>query len=115
MEHFSQVSPLVSVVMPVYNTAEFLQAALDSVLNQTYRNLQLIVADDGSTDGCAEMADPKTGNMNHRTVTMKSEMIATKHETEAVKVETGTIHPETGMICPMTEAANSELAVTDAK
>ena len=46
---------------------------------------------------------------------MKSEMITTKHETEAVKVEAGTIHPETGMICPMTEAANSELAVTDTR
>lgn len=46
---------------------------------------------------------------------MKSEMIATKYETEAVKVEAGTIHPETGMICPMTEAANSEWAVTDAR
>ena len=46
---------------------------------------------------------------------MKSEMIATKHETEAMKVETGTIHPETGMIWSMTEAANSEWAVTDAR
>ena len=61
------------------------------------------------------MAEPKTGNMNLRTVTILSKMIATKHETEAVKVETGTIHPETGMMCPMTEAANSELAVTDAR
>lgn len=46
---------------------------------------------------------------------MKSETIATKHETEAVKVEAGSIHPETGMICSMTEAANSEWAVTDAR
>ena len=53
--------------------------------------------------------------MNHRTETREPEMIATKHETEAMKVETGTIHPETGMICPMTEDANSELAVTDAR
>ena len=47
--------PLISVVMPVYNTARFLRAALDSVLNQTYRNIQFIVVDDCSTDGSAEI------------------------------------------------------------
>ena len=47
--------PLISVVMPVYNTARFLRRTMDSVLNQTYRNIQFIVVDDCSTDGSAEI------------------------------------------------------------
>ncbi len=42
--------PLVSVVLPTYNRAAFLPRAIGSVLAQTHRNLELIVADDGSTD-----------------------------------------------------------------
>jgi len=46
---------LISVVMPVYNEQEFLSTALDSVLNQTYRNFELIIIDDGSTDATAHI------------------------------------------------------------
>ncbi|WKN40720.1 glycosyltransferase [Tunicatimonas pelagia] len=42
--------PLVSVVMPVYNTAPFLRQAIDSILRQTYINFEFIIVDDASTD-----------------------------------------------------------------
>jgi glycosyltransferase involved in cell wall biosynthesis len=48
-------NPLVSVVLPVFNAAEFVEEALESILNQTYKNLQIIIIDDGSTDGSAEI------------------------------------------------------------
>ena len=43
-------SPLISVVMPCHNSGEFIQAAIESVLSQTYRNMELIIVDDFSTD-----------------------------------------------------------------
>lgn len=42
---------LVSVIMPVYNGEEFIEDAIQSVFDQSYRNIELIVVDDGSTDG----------------------------------------------------------------
>ncbi len=47
--------PGVSVVMPAFNVAEFLDESIPSILNQTYADLELIVVDDGSTDGSAEI------------------------------------------------------------
>ncbi|WP_157236480.1 glycosyltransferase family 2 protein [Wenxinia marina] len=49
------VPPLVSVIMPNYRGAPFLQAAIRSVLAQTYRQIELIVVDDNSQDGSAEI------------------------------------------------------------
>ena len=48
---------LVSVIVPVYNVAPYLREALDSVVNQTYKDLEIIIVDDGSTDGSADICE----------------------------------------------------------
>lgn len=48
---------MVSIIVPIYNVAPYLPACLDSIIQQTYRDLEIILVDDGSTDGCAAIAD----------------------------------------------------------
>lgn len=48
--------PRVSVLLPVHNAGKFLRPALESILGQTYRDFELLLLDDGSTDGSGELA-----------------------------------------------------------
>lgn len=50
-----QSAPLVSVIMPVYNAKEYISSAVNSILSQTHKNLELIIVDDCSNDGTQDI------------------------------------------------------------
>ncbi len=61
----------VSVIVPVYNVEPYLEECLDSIVNQTYRNLEIILVDDGSTDRCPQICDQYASRDDRITVIHK--------------------------------------------
>lgn len=55
------MNPLISVIVPVYNAEAFIDQCLESIVAQTYRHLEIIVVDDGSTDGSGTQCDRWAG------------------------------------------------------
>ena len=49
--------PLISVIVPVYIVEPYLDRCVQSIVNQTYKNLEIILVDDGSPDHCPAMCD----------------------------------------------------------
>lgn len=63
----SPTSPLISVIVPVYNGGKYLTAALESIMAQDYKRLDIIVIDDGSTDKSAQIAKSYHLNYSYQT------------------------------------------------
>lgn len=57
MSDLQQTNPKLSVIVPIYNVEPYLRQCLDSIVNQTYRNLEIILVDDGSPDNCGAICD----------------------------------------------------------
>lgn len=53
----SNANPLVSIILPVYNGDQYISIAINSVINQSYTNWELLIVDDGSTDNSASVCD----------------------------------------------------------
>ena len=47
----------VSIIVPIYNVEEYLPRCIDSIINQTYKNIEIILVDDGSPDNCGKICD----------------------------------------------------------
>lgn len=62
----------ISVVVPVYNVAAYLKQCIDSILTQTYSDIEVVLVDDGSTDGSGEICD---------TYAVKDKRVSVIHQT----------------------------------
>ncbi len=50
-------NPLISVIVPIYGIEKYLGICVESIIKQTYKNLEIILVDDGSNDRCPELCD----------------------------------------------------------
>lgn len=57
MKSVNENNPLISVIVPVYNVEPYLDRCVESIVNQTYRNLEIILVDDGSPDNCPQKCE----------------------------------------------------------
>lgn len=64
-------SPLVSIIIPIYKVEPYLRRCLDSIVNQTYTNLEIILVDDGSPDECPTICDEYAAKDNRIVVIHK--------------------------------------------
>ena len=51
------MNSLVSVIVPIYNVEKYLERCISSILEQSYNNIEVILVDDGSNDGCPTICD----------------------------------------------------------
>ena len=61
----TKITPLISVILPVYNSEKYLREALNSVFNQHYTPLEIIIVDDGSTDGTSQIVKEYRGKVQY--------------------------------------------------
>lgn len=48
---------LISVIVPIYKVEQYINQCIESIVNQTYKNLEIILVDDGSPDSCPQICD----------------------------------------------------------
>ncbi|MDR6956352.1 alpha-1,3-rhamnosyltransferase [Pseudomonas brassicacearum] len=70
--YFDDAGPLVSVCVPVFNHSSFVAECIESVINQTYQNIELIIIDDGSTDSSYEVVERYRASCTSRFVRFKA-------------------------------------------
>ena len=79
----------ISVIIPVYKVEEYLPRCLDSVINQTYKNLEIILVDDGSPDKSGEICDKYAALDERIKVIHKSNEGVAKARNDALDAATG--------------------------
>ena len=83
------MNPKVSIIIPIYNTEKYLPKCLDSVLNQTYHNLEIILVDDGSSDNSGKIADESAKKDKRITVLHQKNQGQSSARNNGIKKSTG--------------------------
>jgi len=65
--------PKISVIVPVYNTEKYLQKCLDSLINQTLKDIEIIIINDGSTDSSGEIIEAYVDKYLDKIIYIKDE------------------------------------------
>lgn len=74
--------PKISIIVPIYNVERYLPACLDSVLNQTFTDFEIICINDGSTDGCGQiLSDYATKDSRIKVITQKNQGVSVARNT----------------------------------
>ena len=79
----------ISIIVPVFNVKKYLDKCLQSITNQTYKNLEIILVDDGSTDGCSQLCDGWSKNDDRIIVIHKKNGGVSSARNEGLKIATG--------------------------
>ena len=81
--------PLISVIIPVYNVEKYLNKCIDSILAQTYKNIEIIIIDDGSTDNCGKICDEYALSDNRIKVIHKSNSGVSAARNDGIEISSG--------------------------
>ena len=79
----------VSVIIPVYKVEKYLEKCIDSVINQSYSNLEIILVDDGSPDNCGKICDKYAKKDNRIRVIHKTNGGLSDARNNGIKIATG--------------------------
>ena len=82
-------SPLVSIIVPVYNVEQYLRQCVDSILSQTFSDFELILVDDGSPDNCGAICDKYAEKDNRIIVIHKENGGVSSARNSALDIATG--------------------------
>ena len=64
--------PIISIIVPIYKVEKYLERCIESILSQTYTNLDILLVDDGSPDQCPKICDKYSNTDNRVSVIHKS-------------------------------------------
>ena len=120
------MKPLVSIVVPVYNAEKYLHQCIESILNQSYKHIELICVDDGSTDTSADIIKIYTENDKRVTLFSQENSYAGVARNNGMKLATGKYimfldaddYFDTKLIetmCEKAEKSNLDITVCDSR